>query len=136
MLSVYTNQKELLKASSTSKVSRLESVDKALLDVRNYSVTLKPNSLPNLELHVYTPDGVYLTGNHKAIYSIESNDTTSNLIAYQHVGIDAVKELETLGITRGQYRLVYNFVDNIFCGSAKFKCRIFAKFKSSTFFCN
>ena len=113
MLSVYTNQKELLKASSTSKVSRLESVDKALLDVRNYSVTLKPNSLPNLELHVYTPDGVYLTGNHKAIYSIESNDTTSNLIAYQHVGIDAVKELETLGITRGQYRLVYNFVDNI-----------------------
>jgi hypothetical protein len=113
MLSVYTNQKELLKASSTSKVSRLESVDKALLDVRNYSVTLKSSSLPNLELHVYTPDGVYLTGNHKAIYSIESNDTTSNLIAYQHVGIDAVKELETLGITRGQYRLVYNFVDNI-----------------------
>jgi len=111
MLSIYTNQKELLKASSTSKVSRLESVDKELLDVRNYSVTFKQGIQPNLEMHVYTPDGVYLTGNHNTLYSIENN--SSILSAYQHLSINSVTELETLGIIRGQYRLVYNLFDNV-----------------------
>ena len=111
MLSIYTNQKELLKASSTSKVSRLESVDTSLLDVRNYSVTFKQGVQPNLEMHVYTPDGVYLTGNHNTLYSIENNN--SALTAYQHLSINSVTELETLGIIRGQYRLVYNLFDNV-----------------------
>ena len=111
MLSVYTNQKELLKASSTSKVSRLESVDTGLLDVRNYSVTFKQGIQPNLEMHVYTPDGVYLTGNHNTLYSVENNN--SALTAYQHLSINSVTELETLGIIRGQYRLVYNLFDNV-----------------------
>lgn len=113
MLSVYTNQQDLLKSNSITQASRLESVDKELLDSRDFAITFKKGSKPNLELHVYTPDGAYLTGNHSALYSIESNDTTSQTVAYQHLAIDAVTELESLGITRGQYKIIYNLFDNI-----------------------
>jgi len=113
MLTVYKNQEELLKATSTQLVSRLETVDQDLLDVRHFAVTFKESQRPDLEMHVYTPDGVYLTGNHNTLYSIENNDTTSQKVAHQHISINTVKELETVGISRGQYRLVYNLFDNV-----------------------
>jgi len=139
MLSVYTNQTDLLNATSTTEVSRIESIDRQLLDIRNFSVTFKDNSRPNLELHVYTPDGIYLTGNHNAIFTIEDNNTQRSprvrnrsnredlfdevsiredavAVAYKHLAIDAVKELETLGINKGQYKLVYNIFDNVLGG--------------------
>ena len=97
MLSVYTNQKELLKASSTSKVSRLESVDTGLLDVRNYSVTFKQGIQPNLEMHVYTPDGVYLTGNHNTLYSVENNNPA--LMSYLTRLYFKYKKAHTFNIT-------------------------------------
>ena len=37
MLSVYTNQTDLLRATSTIEVSRLQSIDRQLLDIRNFS---------------------------------------------------------------------------------------------------
>jgi hypothetical protein len=113
MLTVYKNQNEILKSTGTTQASRLETVDKELLDVRNFSVTFDKGAQPNLEMHVYTPDGVYLTGNHKTLYSIENNDTTSQKVAYQHLSVDNVKELEALGVTRGQYKIVYNLFDNL-----------------------
>lgn len=116
MLSIYTNRKDLLKATSTTEVSRLESVDKQLLDIRNFSVTFKDNSRPKLELHVYTPDGVYLTGNHNTLFTIEDTNTSTQANAYKHLAIDTAKELETLGINKGQYRLVYNLFDNVLGG--------------------
>jgi hypothetical protein len=125
MLSVYTNQTDLLRATSTIEVSRLESIDRQLLDIRNFSVTFKDNSRPKLELHVYTPDGIYLTGNHNTIFTIEDNNNQRSprlqsrpnfqedtfAVAYKHLAIDAVKELETLGINKGQYKLVYNLFE-------------------------
>ena len=121
MLSVYTNQNDLLKATSTSQVSRLETVDAELLDVRNFAVTFNKGYRPNLELHVYTPDGAYLTGNHKALYSIEKNDSTSQKVAYEHISVNAVEELNSVGINRGQYRIVYNLFDNVVGGYDKQK---------------
>jgi len=113
MLTVYTNQNEILKSTGATQGSRLETVDKELLDVRNFAITFNKGTLPNLEMHVYTPDGVYLTGNHKTLYKIENNDTTSQKVAYQHLSIDNVKELDALGISRGQYKIVYNLFDNL-----------------------
>jgi hypothetical protein len=117
MLSVYTNQQELLRSTNTIKVSRLESIDKELLDVRQFSITLKNSgsiditSPIDLELHVYTPDGVYLTGNHDIPYNVEYNG--ANSYTYQHLAIDTNTELNNLGINRGQYKLVYNLFNNI-----------------------
>ena len=113
MLTDYTNQDELLKSTSVQRVSRLKSVDKELLDVRYFAAVLNKSFTPNLEIHVYTPEGIYLTGNHKSLYSIVNNDTTSQKVANQHISIDTVKELDSLGIKRGQYRLVYNLFDNV-----------------------
>ena len=121
MLSVYTNQQDLLKATNTAQVSRLQTVDSELLDVRNFAVTFNKGYCPKLELHVYTPDGAYLTGNHKALYSIEKNDTTSQKVAYEHIAVNAVEELNSIGITRGQYRIVYNLFDNVLGGFDKQK---------------
>ena len=116
MLSIYTNQQDLLKATSEVAVSRIDSVDNELLqlDYERYAVTFEDrDTLPDLELHVYTPDGLYLIGNHKINYSVENNDTTSNLVALQHLSIDIPKVFGDLGITRGQYKVVYNLFDNI-----------------------
>lgn len=118
MLSVYTNEQKLLAASSTTKVSRLESVDSELLDTRKFSLLLKPESPTNtnsidLELHTYTPDGVYLTGNHKIDYSIGNSEINKTVSTYQHLIFDSAIELEKLGVTRGQYKLVYNLFNNI-----------------------
>jgi hypothetical protein len=113
MLSVYTNQNQLLNSTSTVSVERLDTVDSQLLDNRAYAITLKEGANPNLELHAYTPDGVYLTGNHKALYSVESNSDVSGSVAYKHLAVDIATELETIGINRGQYKLVTNFYDNI-----------------------
>ena len=104
MLTDYTNQDELLKATSPQRVSRLKPVDKELLDVRYFSTVFNKSFTPNLEIHVYTPEGVYLTGNHRSLYSIVNNDTTSKKVANEHISIDTVKELDSLGIKRGQYR--------------------------------
>jgi hypothetical protein len=116
MLSIYTNQNDLLKATSTTEVSRLEAIDQQLLDIRSFSITFKQNTRANLELHVYTPDGIYLTGNHNALFTIEDTNTDTQLNAYKHLAINTSKELETLGINKGQYRIVYNLFDNILGG--------------------
>ena len=95
MLSVYTNQQKLLAASSTTKVSRIESVDSELLDTRKFSLSLKPqaptgsNSI-DLELHTYTPDGVYLTGNHKIAYEIDNNETNKTVTTYQNLKFEKI----------------------------------------------
>lgn len=109
-LSVYTNRNELLKATSATKAFRIDTGDRRLLDTKDFFVTLNGDR-PNLELHVYTPDGSYLFGNHNALYSIESD--ASNTLTYEHLLIDLATELETLGITRGSYRLIYNLFDNV-----------------------
>jgi hypothetical protein len=117
MLSVYTNQQDLLKSTNTIKVSRLESVDKELLDTRKFAITFKAtgsinlNSTADLELHVYTPDGVYLTGNHDTQYSVNPNGPGS--LTYQHLSVDTNTALSGLGINRGQYKVVYNLFNNL-----------------------
>ena len=116
MFSGYSNNTEILNTFGTVRPARLESVDQDLLnlDSDQFSVILDNKSdKPNLELHVYTPDGLYLTGDHNITYSIEKNDTTSNLVAYQHLSIDIPTVLNKLGITRGQYKVIYNLFDNV-----------------------
>jgi len=111
MLSVYTNQQDLLNTTSNVKTARLETVDSELLDSRKFSLKFRDSYSPDLELHVYTPDGVYLTGDHKAKYTIEDSK-----IAYgtqQYITVDTNTVLDNIGIERGQYKIVYNLFNNI-----------------------
>ena len=111
MLSVYTNQQELLNATSNVKTARLETVDSELLDSRKFSLKFRNTYKPNLELHVYTPDGVYLTGDHKSNYTIENSINPYG--TQQYITVDTNAALGNIGIERGQYKLVYNLFNNI-----------------------
>jgi hypothetical protein len=111
MLSVYTNQQELLNATSNLKTARLETVDSELLDSRKFSLKFRDTYNPDLELHVYTPDGVYLTGDHKANYTIESSINAYG--TQQYITVDTNTALGNIGIERGQYKIVYNLFNNI-----------------------
>ena len=115
MLSVYSNNKELLKTTSTTSAKRLESVDSTLLDSKKFSVSFLEGYRPNLEMHVYTPDGAYLYGTHNAKFSIEDNVGDASL-AYHYLSIDTSTELESLGITRGSYKIIYNLFDDVVGG--------------------
>ena len=111
MLSVYTNQQDLLNTTSNVKTARLETVDSELLDSRKFSLKFRDTYSPNLELHVYTPDGVYLTGDHKANYTIE--DSKNAYGTQQYITVDTNTALDNIGIERGQYKIVYNLFNNI-----------------------
>lgn len=113
MLSVYSNTQDLLNTTGTTEAKRFENVDLSLLDTRKFAVTFRAEKKPNLELHVYTPDGAYLYGNHSTTYSTEDNTVGSQLNAYEHLVVDTRNELELLGVSRGTYKLVYNLFDNI-----------------------
>lgn len=103
MLSIYKNTNELIKTPNSAIISRFDLVDRELLPVKNFNLTFLPNTKPTLEFHVYTPDGIYLTGNNNALYSLETNN---------HIAIDVETELANLGISRGSYRIVYNIFDS------------------------
>ena len=113
MLTVYSNQNELLNTTSTALATRINPTELELISAKDYTITFKSGASPELEVHVYTPDGIYLTGTHKAAYNVEFSDNTSQLEGYKYIAIDTVKELESLGINRGQYRIVYNLFDNV-----------------------
>jgi hypothetical protein len=121
MLKTYTNQPQILKTSNAIQGNRIESTDLNLLPAKQYAVTLKSNkdlskanvassgiTPPRLELHVYTLDGIYLTGDQSINYNVGTNK------GYPTIGnleINLIDELETLGIHRGQYKIVHNFLD-------------------------
>lgn len=115
MLSVYSNAQTLLNSNNAVEVSRLDAVDSALLDSNKFGITFNTNQTktPALEIHAYSNDGVYLTGNHNAELTYDSNDTTSQLVAPLHLSIDLNSELSKIGINRGSYKILYNLFDNV-----------------------
>lgn len=113
MLSVYSNQQAILNSTNTTKVDRIQSVNTALLPVKYSAVTFVDSYTPTIETHVYTPDGIYLTGNYDTKFVLQPNDTTLQNVAPQHFSIDLKETFESLGVTRGQFKLLYNVFDNI-----------------------
>ena len=111
MLSVYSNQQDLLKTTFTTPANRLQQVDIDLLKASPYALTIETGK-PALETHVYTPDGVYITGNHNSEHSILSTGKQQGDIT-SLVSIDTVNVLNNLGITRGSYKVVYNLFENV-----------------------
>ena len=113
MLSVYYNQQDILNSTKNIKLTRINSVDASLLPYKQHAVKFVETFLPSLEMHVYTTDGVYLTSNYSAKFTINSNDTTSKTVTPEHISIDLVSNFSDLGISRGQYKVIYNVFDNV-----------------------
>lgn len=113
MLSVYSNQQNLINSTNTTNVTRIRPVDLTLMTAEPLKVTFADSYRPSLELHVYTPDGVYLTGNYDAKFTVENNNTSHKTDIEKHLSIDLDDSLNVLGISRGQYKVVYNVFNNI-----------------------
>jgi hypothetical protein len=112
MLSVYSNQQSILTSTTPTKGNRLSTVDSNLLPAKHVAITFSGSFSPMVETHIYTPDGVYLTGDYNTKYTVENNDATSQLVAPQHLAIDLENTLSNLGIGRGQYKIAYNVLNN------------------------
>jgi len=61
------------------------------------------------EMHVYTPDGDWLAGDHR----IESSKIPDIVARRRFLQLDLQKELEEVGIERGSYKVVFNFIKNL-----------------------
>jgi hypothetical protein len=113
MLSVYSNQQDILNSTSKVKLTRFNPVDTSLFPHTQHAVKFVESYSPSLEIHVYTPDGVYLTSNYDASFTTGLNDTTSQNVTPEHISIDLVNNFANLGISRGQYKVIYNVFDNV-----------------------
>ena len=75
MISNYSNSNDILKSTSNVDAERIEELDKELLIPQNYALNgLAPDKRDNFELHVYAPDGTWVTGNHNIPIVVSSNE--------------------------------------------------------------
>lgn len=109
----YSNNEEIIKSTSNLDATRIDTADKELLVSQIFEITeLDESARDNFELHVYTPDGIYLTGDHKLIFDPSTNIADDKRPSY-NVQINLKDELNKLNIHRGQYKIIVNFFDSI-----------------------
>ena len=109
----YSNSEDIFKSTSNLNAERLDKADKDLVLQELFEVSSLPASArDNFEVHVYTPDGTYLTGDHALAFTPSSNISDNNRPSY-NVQIDLKNELNKLNIKRGQYKVVVNFFDTL-----------------------
>lgn len=109
----FINKDEILKSNKETEVVRLTDIDRSILKYDQSIVHLDETDNVQLELHVYSLDGVYLTGNHQVPFTIEASDITVNTGSFQHVVVDTRTALDGIGIQKGQYKVVYNTFENL-----------------------
>lgn len=112
MLSVYTNENELINSYNQINASRFEEVDLNILSTTAYSVLPKNKEL-FLEFHVYTINGSYLTSAYRSKYETVSSETVRLSTSTKFLAVDVFENLTSIGIDRGQFKIVYNFFDNV-----------------------
>lgn len=135
MLTQYKNIDQIQTASGSISAERFSrsKTDFLSFDAEesiyfNTDIT-KQTEQQRVELHVYSDD-TWITGNHKV--SIESkipeyrNKSTNQLIKFpaQPVAIDLYKQLESLKLTAGQFRIIVNFFINLIGNYEKQHLRI------------
>jgi hypothetical protein len=109
----YSNNDDIFKSTSNLNAERLDQTDKSLILQDFFEVSsLRPSARDNFEVHVYTPDGTYLTGDHALAFTPSTNIANSDGPTY-NVQIDLKNELNKLNIKRGQYKVIVNFFDTI-----------------------
>lgn len=111
MLSVYTNENELINSYNQINASRFDDVDLNILSTTTYSVLPKNKEL-FLESHVYTINGSYLTSLYQSKYETVSSETVRSS-SNKFLAVDVLENLNSVGLDRGQFKIVYNFFDNI-----------------------
>ena len=111
-LKQYKNSADIISSKASIEGFRWSPEDYSLL------ITQKSNAYEDpadqtidyaVEMHVYTPNGDWLAGDHR----IESAKIPEIVARRQFLQLDLQKELEEVGIERGSYKVVFNFIKNL-----------------------
>ena len=111
-LKQYKNSADIISSKASIEGFRWSPEDYSLL------ITQKANAYEDpadqtidyaVEMHVYTPNGDWLAGDHR----IESAKIPEIVARRQFLQLDLQKELEEVGIERGSYKVVFNFIKNL-----------------------
>lgn len=135
MLTQYKNIDQIKLASGSISAERFSrsKTDFLSFDAEEFiyfnTDIVKQNEMQRVELHIYADD-TWITGNHKV--SIQSkipeyrDKSTNQLIKFptQPIAIDLYKQLESLKLTAGQFRIVVNFFANLIGNYEKQHLRI------------
>jgi hypothetical protein len=113
MLTIYPNSSELLSSTYQQHIKRIYDTDNMLIQKHYYNIGFNTTDKNlNIELHVYSPDNTYIYSAYNQSYSIASN-TSTNAVD-NHIILDTINLLnDNFDITRGQFKIVYNFFADI-----------------------
>ena len=113
MLTIYPNSSELLSSTYQQHIKRIYDTDNILIQKHYYNIGFNTTDKNlNIELHVYSPDNTYIYSAYNQAYSIDSN-TSTNAVD-NHIILNTVNLLnDNFNITRGQFKIVYNFFADI-----------------------
>ena len=111
-LTQYKNAADVKESKSTINGLRYTPTDASLLISEKARAFENPTDQTidyAVEMHVYTPDGTWISGDHR----LESADIPDIASRRPKLQIDIEKEITELGIERGSYKLVFNFIKNL-----------------------
>ena len=109
---LYKNKADILATKETIEGLRYKSEDFDLFITEKARAFEDPASQDidyAVEMHVYSPAGDWLGGDHR----LESAEIPRINARRQFLQLDLRKELEEVGIERGSYKLVFNFMKSL-----------------------
>ena len=111
-LKQYKNKADILIAKASIEGHRWSPEDYSLLiteKVRAFEDPADQTIDYAVEMHVYTPDGDWLAADHR----LETAKIPPIVARHRFLQLNVKQELEELGIERGSYKLVFNFIKNL-----------------------
>ena len=111
-LKLYKNSADILSSKAHLEGHRWSSDDYSLLitdKARAYEDPADQTLDFAVEMHVYTPDGDWLAGDHR----IKSAKIPPSQTKKRILHLDLLQELQEVGLKRGSYKLVFNFIKNL-----------------------
>ena len=111
-LKLYKNETDVQESKTSIEGLRWSPTDASLLIREKAKAFEDPASQTidfAVEMHVYTPDGSWIAGDHR----LESAKIPSIASRRPKLQIDVQTELKELGIERGSYKLVFNFIKSL-----------------------
>ena len=110
----YTFNINKLDSSTVSGGSAIPKSKEQLVD--KYTInTLFAKTSDKLEIHAYTLDNILLTSNHNFDkYSQLLNAAGAGKEGASNINLDPILDAKDLGYERGDVRLLYNFLDNLY----------------------
>ncbi len=109
----YKNINEIIKSTTPKNVVRINTIDKNLLKGISTNINFGHVASDVLEMHVYDLDGNILVSNPEINSWKNRLPRNYTSTATKKIFVDIHTDIRQLGFTRGEYKVVYNFLRNL-----------------------